>query len=439
MSNCECSFCKNEKEFVFPRELLDRISEGKVAIFAGAGISTENRDHCRGTFYDQIQVEIGASGDLDFPSLMSLYCSRPDGRIKLVQKIRDRLNYFSSFRGFYVPMTRFHRAIRPLFMIKDVITTNWDDFFEAEAGLEPFVYDQDLALVDSSKRRVIKIHGSITNYGSIVATSEDYAHSLKKLRNGAIGAYLKNIIASKTIIYTGYSLKDPNYLKLVQSMTKIMGPFVRSSYYVSPYIDHEYLRKTGLNLIPVETDGSFFLEQFRTHYNSLAGADKIIPEAAFDTCAEFLIGVNSYHSFTADKFLETKNKLLILALSYQDGLQDALMRIKDTRASGEYYNFDHVHALIHGYENKVNEYVSADNLWDACYCRGYQNGLLFLLSNGDAAPPIVDLIFDETIDSAPKVLRFPRKKIPKTILDEIDKLFSRIGQGDLIPEHMPYV
>ncbi|MEI9416264.1 SIR2 family protein [Mesorhizobium sp. Cs1321R2N1] len=299
------------------------MSKGKVAIFAGAGISTENRDHCRDTFYDQIRHEIGASGDLDFPSLMSLYCCQADGRIKLVRHIRDRLNYFTSFRGFYMPMTAFHRALRPLFMITDVITTNWDDFFEAESGLEPFVYDQDLAFIDSSKRRVIKIHGSITNYGSIVATSEDYAQSLKRLRNGAIGAYLRNIITQKTIIYTGYSLKDPNYLKLVQSMAKIMGPFSRSSYYVSPHIDHDYLRSTGLNLIPIETDGTFFLEQFRSHYNSQLGVEKIISEEAFDNCEGLPGEVNSYHSYTADKFLETKNRLLILALSYQDGLQDA--------------------------------------------------------------------------------------------------------------------
>lgn len=92
MADCECSFCKNNKDFVFPRELLARMSEGKVAIFAGAGISTENRDYCRDTFYDQIRNEVGASLDLDFPSLMSLYCGQPDGRIKLVQKIRDRIS-----------------------------------------------------------------------------------------------------------------------------------------------------------------------------------------------------------------------------------------------------------------------------------------------------------------------------------------------------------
>lgn len=336
-------------------------------------------------------------------------------------------------------MTKFHRAIRPLHMISDVVTTNWDDFFETEAGLEPFVYDQDLAFVDSSRRRVIKIHGSITNYGSIVATSEDYAQSLRRLKSGAIGAYLRNLIASKTIIYIGYSLRDPNYLKIVQSMMKIMGPFARDSYYVSPKIDQKYLDETNLNLIPIETDGSFFLEQFRIHYNSQDGHGKIIDESAFETCEEFLYDLNEYHFYTADKFLETKNKLLILALSYQDGLQDALMRIKDKRSSGEYYNYNHVHSLIHGYEHKVDKYVSENNYWDACYCRGYQNGLILLISDIDGRPPFVDLIFDETIDTTPKVMRFPRKRMPQPVFDEIQRIFPKLEGTDLIPEHMPYV
>ncbi|MEI9416265.1 hypothetical protein [Mesorhizobium sp. Cs1321R2N1] len=115
------------------------------------------------------------------------------------------------------------------------------------------------------------------------------------------------------------------------------------------------------------------------------------------------------------------------------------MRIKDRRASGEYYHSGHVHALVHGYETKIEKYKSENNLWDACYCRGYQNGLLFLLSDEyEVSPPIVDLIFDEAVDTTPKIVRFSRKKIPKLVSCEIEKIFFQLG-SDLIPEHMPYV
>ncbi|MBX9461841.1 MAG: SIR2 family protein [Aquamicrobium sp.] len=437
MRECDCAYCKNEKGFAFPPELLERIASGDVVIFAGAGISTENRAHCKTTLYEEIKHELAEERDLDFPSLMDAYCAQPDGRIKLIQKIKKRVDYFSSFRGFRVPMTRFHRAILPLYMITDIITTNWDNYFEEESGFTPFVYDQDIALLEGSRRRVIKIHGSLTNFGSIVATTSDYSSTFRRLTKGPLGAYVKNILSSKTIIYTGYSLRDSNYLRIAKTIAQMMGPFRRQSYFVSPNIDRDYLESTNLNIIPIETDGSFFFEQFRLHHKS--SHQCIIDDSAFDDCHDLLLATNDLHHETADRYLSSRRPLLILALAYQDGLQDALMRIKDQRRSGEYYNAHHLHNLVRGYEMRVRQYRKESNHWDACYCRGYQNGLIYLLAGGgDVYPPPVELLFDKAIDTVPKAMRFPRNKLPKRVQTELSRLSKRVGQGPLIPEHIPY-
>jgi hypothetical protein len=441
MNSCQCAVCLNEKPFQVPRELLERFAAGNCVIFAGAGISTENPVQCRSTFYETIAAEISEEGadELDFPSLMSAFSDRPDGRIKLIQKIRDRIEYFRSFRGFYIPMTRFHRALRPLHMIEDVITTNWDDFFEAEAGFEPFVYDQDLAFLDSSKRRVIKIHGSISNAGSIVATSDDYRNALRRLERGSLGAYLKTLLTTKTIIYIGYSLRDKNYLSLVKSLNKLLGGFSRTSYFVSPSVDLDYLRSIDLKLVPIETDGSFFLEQMRKHINEyVCEHQKIISEESFDFCAEFLGYINAVHNETADMFMARRKPLMILALTYQDGLQDALMRIKDRRSTGEYYNARRLDFLIGAYQQKYEDFVSQANYCDASYCRGYQNGLILLATGGEATPPLVDVCFDDAIDTVSKAARFAIKRIPPDVLQYIKRVAAKLPAGHL-PEHMPYL
>ena len=175
--DCVCALCRNDKEFAFPEHLLDKIASGEVVLFVGAGISTENKKHCQSTLYEEIHADLKSPGNLSFPELMDAYCAQPDGRIKLLEKIKHRFDYFLSFDDFIRPMTRFHRAISPLYMIKDVITTNWDDFFERECRFDAFVYDSDLAFWDAAKRRLMKIHGSITNFGSIVATTSDYNQS----------------------------------------------------------------------------------------------------------------------------------------------------------------------------------------------------------------------------------------------------------------------
>jgi NAD-dependent SIR2 family protein deacetylase len=202
--DCVCAFCRDRKAFSAPQHLLDAIAAGDVVVFAGAGISTENKTHSRTTFYEDICSELNVPAGLSFPQLMDIYCSQPDGRLKLLTKIKKRFEYFISFDDFYRAMTHFHRSIAPLYMIQDLITTNWDDFFERECSFDAFVYDSDLAFWDAARRRVMKIHGSITNFGSIVATSDDYRRSFKRLNDGPLGAQLKSLIARKTIIYVGY-------------------------------------------------------------------------------------------------------------------------------------------------------------------------------------------------------------------------------------------
>jgi hypothetical protein len=273
-----------------PDALVKRLTDGNVVIFAGAGISTENPQHSKYTFYEEVRHSLSAAKDTSFPALMDMLCARPDGRIDLIQRIKSRFSYFSSFVDFYRPMTRFHRAIRPFHMIKDVITTNWDDFFERECGLEPFVYDEDMAFVDSATRRLIKIHGSITNAGSIVATTEDYDRSFSRLESGPIGAYLKTLMATRTIIYTGYSLTDPNYLRLLQNISGMMGRMARQGYFLSPVIDHAHLADLPVRLTPIETDGAYFFEQLRLHFRdkpelgvgitseeAMAAVDELLP------------------------------------------------------------------------------------------------------------------------------------------------------------------
>ncbi|MEH2547072.1 hypothetical protein V1283_003717 [Bradyrhizobium sp. AZCC 2262] len=202
---------------------------------------------------------------------MDAYCAQPDGRIKLLEKIKSRFDYFLSFDNFIRPMTRFHRAISPLHMIKDVVTTNWDDFFERTCNFDAFVYDSDLAFWDASKRRVMKIHGSITNFGSLVATTSDYEQSFKRLNDGPLGAQLKSLIARKTVIYVGYSLSDENYLQLLANIARLMQGNLRQSYFISPIIDDQKLARAPVSLIPIETDGSYFFESARARLAERCG------------------------------------------------------------------------------------------------------------------------------------------------------------------------
>ena len=359
----------------------------------------------------------------------------------LLGKIKARIDYFMSFDDLYRPMARFHRSISPLHMITDVITTNWDELFEQECKFSPFIYDSDLAFWDAAKRRVMKIHGSISNFGSIIATTDDYKQSYKRLNDGPLGAQLKSLIARKTVIYVGYSLSDENYLRLLRNIAKMMEGNIRQSYFVSPEIDQDKLSGAPIPLIPIETDGTYFFEQIREELSERCG---IIREEAFAYCGMLLDEVAEKHSKTADAFIKTQHPLLIFILGYQDGLVHALQRIIRMRKTGEYYSVEAVHARMHGYDHKIYDFGNKKDFWNAAYAQGYQSGLLFLLlksRNGKSPkPPFFDVPMDVEFKSLAAVLKFPKENLPKSLAAEAKRILRTLPKGaELVPDHTPFL
>ena len=166
-------------------------------------------------------------------------------------------------------MTCFHHAISPLHMIKDVITTNWDDFFERECRFDAFVYDSDLAFWDAAKRRIMKIHGSITQLWINCWDDWRLQPIVQALERWSVERYqLKSLVARKTVIYVGYSCPTKT-TSLIRNVSKLMQGNLRQAYFISPKIDRAKLSKAPISLIPIETDGSYFFERAR---EELAGA-----------------------------------------------------------------------------------------------------------------------------------------------------------------------
>ena len=57
---------------------------------------------------------------------------------------------------------------------------------------DSFVNADDFAFWDTRGRKVFKLHGSVSNFGSLVATNEDYRRAQKQLQRGTIGAARSN-------------------------------------------------------------------------------------------------------------------------------------------------------------------------------------------------------------------------------------------------------
>ncbi|MBO9507494.1 SIR2 family protein [Thalassospira sp. A3_1] len=353
---------------------------GKVTLFAGAGISTESKNVLPYSLFEKIRSQLGLEDEeLSFPEVMQRFCQKPNGRIKLLQEVRDRFKNVDAFPEIQGCATRFHKETGTLFTISNIVTTNWDSYFEQFSHATPFVLDQDLAFWEVAERRVLKIHGSIENLSTIVATEDDYKARAESLGKGLIGGLLKTLLATQTFIFVGYSLRDSDFQELYGFVKKQMADFHRQAYVVTPFEDEaEKFLKDGL--IPIVTDGTYFIELLK---------ERAIEEGILIPDEHYLSSANNLYEFLEEHDNACKNvkpsvhPQIIYSLTYQDGVIHALQRIMKMRFSGEYSNFARVCSLVEKYEQILLENEEHNNFSNVAYITGYINGLVSHLEAGD--------------------------------------------------------
>jgi NAD-dependent SIR2 family protein deacetylase len=402
----KCEFCRNFHEFELPESLIEELLSNNVVLFAGAGISTEDRNVFPYTLYEDIRRELKVleSEIVSFSDLMTLYCRQPNGRAKLLRKIRERFEYIRSFPELYRVATRFHLELSTFFFIQSIITTNWDDYFERECGAIPYVIPEDFTFWSVPGRKVFKIHGSISNLGSIVATTKDFKKCYKQLEKRLLGSSLKEMLATKTVLYVGYSFRDEDFIKIYSMLCKEMGQLMPHGFIVT--LDKKGEKKyRELGLTPIFTDATYFISVLKNH----AVQNKhMLPDEVFEEVLRELEAVQEAHQKLWNEFNIIENPDIIYAASYQDGLIHAFERILAIKNSGYYSDRFNITRTIYGYKELRRAKLSARKYFDIAYIDGYINGLLYL-------------VFDsETREDLPLYYIFGRKDQPVTFNEYIE-------------------
>lgn len=440
---CECAMCALAIDFSMDEHLLSEIEKHNCVIFAGSGISTETSGTHPDTLYDQLRHETKSDDQPTFWDLVDRFEAQPNGRQKIIEIVKGRFAYINGFRDLRRQATRFHRALGNAPYFKTIITTNWDRYFEDVIEATPFVYDSDIPLWDTARRPVIKIHGSIDNFSSLVASSDDYKLCENRLREGALGAVVKQIFATKTCIFCGYSAKDSDFRNIFKTIQDGLGRLARTHYLISPYVTEEEAKqlKDDFGIIAIRTDATHFVETVKSH---MCEKFCLSTEASLDQIVDDLIDFQDVHiDFVGSADLKT-DPHLIFSISYQDGVIHALQRIVDRRMTGDFSDLHKVQGQMSVYSDKIDKYRKAKNYWDVAYFTGYQNGLmrLVLLNSKvfDDPPDIPECYhpgkgemyledFDELVRGNPE--------IHKGALKEARRKTADLGEG-IVVQHLPW-
>lgn len=374
--NCNCALCSSNKPFDLPDELLNAAINNDLVLFCGAGTSTEKKQVLPFSFYSGIREALNESADLSFPELMQKFVDQPNGRRKLLLKIKERFDYIESFPEISRIATAFHRELSEIHQIKTIITTNWDTYFENYCDAIPITIPEDFAFFTSDARHVIKIHGSINNLSSIIATTEDYNKCYSSLQNGVIGATLKSLLATKTVVFIGFSFGDDDFGRILSYLREEMGNIYPHIYIVT-LDDSLPARLNYKNATSIITTGEFFLHTLK---QALKEKDLIANCDLEPIISAALEKANEIHNKTA-KIDLMKYPAAIFALAYQDGIIHAFERFIKMRKSGIYSQPNYIISSIRGYETIIKKCHNAQNYWDESYYEGYLNGLIFIAAS----------------------------------------------------------
>lgn len=382
-SNCNCAICTNNLPFKFPQEIIKACVSGNLVVFAGAGVSTEQRNIFIDSLYEDLKFEskIDQKEEIDFPELVSTYCNQSNGRIKFLQKLKFRFDYVQQYPELYARAASFHKEISTIWSISTFITTNWDDYFERECGAIPLVTDQDLAaFVNIPERKVLKIHGSIYNYGSIVASKEDYQRCYKQLSKNIIGSQLKTILASKVVLFVGYSFRDFDFNKIYEFIRKELKEVTPHSYIVT--LDETNVRFKNINATVIRTNASFFISKLKEH---LINSNFMLEDQLYASVMIFDdIRRRIHHNYLFKKINFKKYPDAVYTAMYQDGMEHAFDNLLYKRKTGLMSNFSYLETHMKSYRDILRrQKVKEKQFHDVAYIDGYIWGLTCFLANDE--------------------------------------------------------
>lgn len=315
-----------------PKPLLDDITLGKCLPFIGAGFSLNCRVPAGLKMPDWSGLaatwanEADIHKELNPPKIASLYEHR-FGRVQLIESIRRALHADEIEPG------EVHRSFASL-TFETVYTTNFDLLLEAayQEIKKPFrslVGEHQMPFHGGSfTANIVKMHGDLRHEEHIIVTEEDLKRYLEDYP--VIATHLSAMLITRTGLFLGYSLSDPDFQHIKEVIRSRLGKFERMAYIVqfdtNPQ-DTEKMLRLNLHPINLKTTGKKskaealieFFQDIQTHTEANEGTKmrELRPEAFESLKKETL--VKSFKVKDSASLLASSSSLcfVIMPLSHE--------------------------------------------------------------------------------------------------------------------------
>jgi hypothetical protein len=353
-----------------PEALLDDIKNEECVLFLGAGASTEGSPYFGKNLVDLLaeKCKYPPSSPKNLPKVSQYFCDVMDGGFKgrLLREIREYLDQYMEIAEAYRDATMVHELVAKIGFFQIIITTNWDVFMERELTILPLVRDADLVYWNNNKRQIIKLHGCISQPETIVVTEDDYKNFQKDRVDCPISNKLKDLMATKTLLFLGYSLKDQSFQILQENVLSRMGKLARTSYAVLPQPTNalaEKWKKKGIRIMSGNA-----LAFLRDLHSLFVNEGIYLDDDFLYTLYEFDSELTKVHFPTSWVTLDHEDPIGLYSAMYQDGLKHELDEVSYGINRGKRRSF---------FEERWNYFTAKIDYWnrkgeptEMAYCKG---------------------------------------------------------------------
>lgn len=260
-----------------PKDLINRIRDGKCILFAGAGTSL---DAGLPSWYDLLKgmvEQVDDYGGLDNRqkeelgflieqqdfNVVAEFCKEQLGAKGFADLIREKL-------GTRCKNSIIHNILAEI-PFKGAITSNYDNFIEKNHRNYRVILPNDInkfdqvtiqSLFEEDMFPIFKIHGSYDDSNSIILTDNDYRNVI--FRQPQYRENLKQLFKDKSLLFVGFSFRDSSINLLLQEIFTVTDGMTNPHYaFISDIgsIKKDFFWKSrNIRVIPYQTvDGTHII------------------------------------------------------------------------------------------------------------------------------------------------------------------------------------
>jgi nucleoside 2-deoxyribosyltransferase len=241
-----------------PFPLISDIANGRCLPFVGAGFSKNAILPADLSMPDWSELTNALAKDAGTPpgtqpTAVAQRYEQKFGRVQLIETVRDALHPEKARPG------KAHRAFVQL-PFDTIYTTNFDllledAYFEAARPFRSLVGELQLPFhAGQIASSVIKMHGDLRHEEHMVITKNDYDAFME--RYPVVATHLSAMLITRTPLFLGYSLSDPDFENIRKIVRSRLGVFERMAYVIQFDVSPENVEKaldSKLHIISVDS------------------------------------------------------------------------------------------------------------------------------------------------------------------------------------------